>query len=133
MERFINADGIVRTGKTLKGNNLFEYAKSNPITFKDDLGDDAIYVCDYTIRSGLLFVGHAALFLQDKDGDWYFTEFAGKWPWTAEIHVRKATSSEINSIIDIINSNNNGTKQYVYIWYFIFFNFIIFINYVYFN
>ena len=76
--RFINADIIICVQKGLKGNNLFEYAYNNPSNMMDDDGLDAIYISDRTKNTGLKILGHARLFIQDSNGNWYFTEVAGE-------------------------------------------------------
>ena len=74
--RFINADAYISTGQGLLGNNMFAYCNNNPVCMADYNGEDAIYVVT-TGEEGLPIVGHAILFIQDADGNWYKTHFTG--------------------------------------------------------
>ena len=62
----------------LIGFNMYAYCSNNPVVYIDDTGTDAIYVAN---RNDLWLVGHAYLYIQDEDGEWYRTEFTGKFPF----------------------------------------------------
>jgi hypothetical protein len=64
-------------------------------------GKDAIYVVAFRERGGLPIVGHSLLFIQDKNGKWHRTEYAGQGfdKSTAEIVVRGANMDIVNSML----------------------------------
>ena len=83
--RFINADSFeYLEPKTINGLNLYAYCGNNPVMLVDFSGTDAVVVTVFG-NGGLPIVGHTALFVQDKDGNWYFTQYTfdlnGKNPW----------------------------------------------------
>ena len=64
-------------------------------------------IVDYNINTGLLIVGHAALFLQDKAKNWYFTEFTGTKKRNA-----KVSCEPINEFLKTTTPNRK--KVYCY-------------------
>ena len=83
--RFINADTIeyLKLDK-INGLNLYAYCKNNPMMLVDYSGTDAMVVTIFG-DGGLPVVGHTALFVQDADGNWHFTQYTfdlnGENPW----------------------------------------------------
>lgn len=77
--RFISPDGVGYLGanRDIQSNNLYLYCSNNPVMFKDDNGTDAILITDYRLNIGLPIVGHSILLLQDENGLWHMTQFAG--------------------------------------------------------
>ena len=64
----------------------------------DPTGHDAIYVVSYYHKhGGLWIVGHAALYYQDQNGNWWLTEYAGDKKQNAT--VRKYYIGSYNDII----------------------------------
>ena len=81
--RFINADTInYLDPETIGGLNLYSYCKNNPVMLVDYSGTDAVLVTIFG-KGGLPIVGHSALFIQDSEGNWYFTQFTGYIDWSA--------------------------------------------------
>ena len=77
--RWLNADDASALHLS-NGNkmNLFAYCKNNPVMYVDSNGMDAVMVTMFALgKGGLPIVGHTALFVQDLNGDWYFTQFTG--------------------------------------------------------
>jgi len=111
--RFINADGYTTTGQGFLGNNMFAYCLNCPVVLADSTGTDAIYVVD-TTEDGLPVVGHAFLYIQDDEGNWYRTEFSGdkKDKSTATIECNPVDDDVINQLI---NGNSGNGFYYVYI------------------
>ena len=63
------------TGSVL-GYNLYTYCEGNPIVNADFEGTDAQLILDFDNNDGgLLVLGHIALLIQDKKGQWYLTEY----------------------------------------------------------
>ncbi|MBQ7291205.1 MAG: RHS repeat-associated core domain-containing protein, partial [Clostridia bacterium] len=75
IRRFINADGYLNANGDILGFNMYAYCGNNPVSYADYTGEDAIYVVDYSLKTGLPIVGHAKLYLEDKDGNWHMTEY----------------------------------------------------------
>jgi len=71
----------------INGLDLYCYCFNNSINYIDYYGTDAIYVSLYGNAGGLPIVGHACLYYQDSDGNWWYTEYTGKFPfpWTAKV------------------------------------------------
>ncbi len=111
MARFINSDTYTSTGQGFIGNNMFVYCLNNPVCMVDHQGEDAIYVVDFTYKRGLPVVGHALLFVQDANGNWYKTEFAGNFPNKSTAKIR-TVAVEKNDIEAFLSS---GTTRYTYI------------------
>ena len=72
--RFLNADGLISTGQGLLGYNMYAYCNNCPIMYVDHTGTDAIYV---STKEKLPVVGHALVYIQDEQGQWYKTQFEG--------------------------------------------------------
>ena len=113
--RFINADVFYATGQGLVGNNMFAYCLNNPICMADYVGEDAVYVVDYKEGRGLPIVGHAYVYIQDADGNWYKTEYTGQFPdkTTAIISVQKV--KDFTEIEKILENQILDDKSYVYL------------------
>ena len=109
--RFLNADAYVSTGQGELGNNMFAYCNNNPVCMADFLGEDAIYVVDFTPGRGLRVFGHALLFVQDEYGNWHKTEFTGIFPdkSTAVVCTVGVDEEDIRTFL------SSGTTRYVYI------------------
>jgi hypothetical protein len=77
-------------------------------------GRDAIYVVDTSADEGLPVVGHAIVYIQDSDGNWHKSEYAGTFPDKSTAHVRTTPVSpdEINKIL---NGEAGNNILYVYI------------------
>ena len=85
--RFINVDSYVSTGQGFIGANMFAYCLNNPVNMADYDGEDAIYVVAREWPAGLPVFGHAVVYLEDDNGQWYKTQFTGSTPWNATIKV----------------------------------------------
>lgn len=94
--RFLNGDCYAATGQGFVGNNMFAYCGNNPICMMDKCGTDAIYVVDYKFNRGLPIVGHAYVYIEDSNGYWYKTEYAGdiKDKSTAKIYIYPGLTRE---------------------------------------
>ena len=93
---------------------MFAYCLNNPVCMADYNGCDAIYVIDYEENRGLPVVGHSIVFLQDTDGVWHKTQYAGVFPdkSTATIELYTADMTEIESMI---NGDEIENIEYLYI------------------
>ena len=112
--RLINSDTYFSTGHGIKGNNMFAYCINNPTNMSDCLGKDAIYVVEYVWgEDGLPIVGHASLYIQDADGNWYFTEYGG--PRKSEASVRFRSASNDPYLQKMLTGEPISGKEYVYI------------------
>ena len=70
----------------LTGLNLFIYCGNDPVNKFDPTGCDAIYVTMFLFMDGGIWVvGHARLYYQDENGEWWYTEYGGGSPDTAHI------------------------------------------------
>ena len=87
---------------------MFAYCYNSPVCLADYTGEDAIYVA-VTDLNGLPVVGHAVLFIQDANGKWYMTEYAGKNKNDASVQISPASDE---MILKTIVSNK---KNWVYI------------------
>ena len=114
MGRFINADAYASTGQGVLGNNMFAYCLNSPTCMIDIDGRDAIYVVDTSADEGLPVVGHAIVYIQDDDGNWYKSEYAGTFPDKSTAHVRTmlVSAEDINKIL---NGDAGNNIFYVYI------------------
>ena len=136
MHRFINADvvpGEISDAVTL---NRYAYANGNPVSntdpfglsaerlssnensndSKDNLFDSygAIYVVDYG-KDGLPIVGHAYIYLKGADGQWYFTEYAGKTAKDAKVKIwRVSTDEMLKSLLLQVTELDYGEIDYAY-------------------
>ena len=72
--RFINADGAISSKQGIIGHNLFAYCNNNPVNCADSSGRDAIWLRQ---SDGVPVVGHAALAIQDENGQWWLVSFQG--------------------------------------------------------
>ena len=90
---------------------MFAYCLNNPVCMIDFEGENAIYVVDFTSNQGLPVVGHAILYLQDEEGNWYKSEFTGVFPdkSTAKISTRSVSEDDIQVFIE------NSTASAFYI------------------
>ena len=115
--RFVNSDILVTDHHETKGFNLFSFAINNPIQYKDSCGYDAILINDFNKDSGMIIVGHARLFIQDDDGVWYFTEFAGEGISDAKVSCYRADEDrDINALLQsVLNNQKIEEKSYLYI------------------
>ena len=70
--RFISQDSIKYLApEMLNGINLFVYCLNNPVMAYDPSGTDAVCVTSYDLaNNGLLIVGYALLFIEEKEGRW---------------------------------------------------------------
>ena len=96
--RFLNADIYISTGQGLLGYNMFAYCYNSPVCLADYTGEDAIYVVILSFgKGGLPVVGHAMLYVQDADGNWYATEYTGPLsdPASAKIAIYPRSMEEI--------------------------------------
>lgn len=106
--RFLNADGYVNANGDLIGFNMYAYCSNNPVVYVDYTGKDAVYVVD---RNKLKGVGHAVVFVQDEEGNWYMTQFAGPWDdWKAA--TVKTKFVEYNEMVSFLKQDN---LDYVYL------------------
>ena len=106
--RFINADGYVNANGDLIGFNMYAYCSNNPVVYVDYTGKDAVYV---VYRNKLKGVGHAVVFVQDEEGNWYKTQFEGPWDdWKAAIVTTKPV--EYNEMVSFLKQDN---LDYVYL------------------
>jgi RHS repeat-associated protein len=112
--RFLNADAFTSTGQGLLGNNMFAYCYNNSVCMADYQGQDAIYVVDTSPDDGIPVVGHAILYIQDEEDNWFMTDYSGVFPdkKTARIRYIPVSEEEINRILD---GNNGEYIQYAYI------------------
>ena len=78
------------------GNNMFAYGLNNPSCMADHDGEDAVYVVT-TGTDGIPVVGHAILFLQDSEGNWYKTHYTGTKKKNAKVHTYKVSESDMQS------------------------------------
>ena len=62
----------------------------------DHDGEDAVYVVT-TGRDGIPVVGHAILFLQDSEGNWYKTHYTGTKKKNAKVYTYKVSESDMQS------------------------------------
>ena len=111
--RFLNADAFASTGQGLIGNNMFAYCLNNPVNMVDHEGTDAILVIHYVLgQGGLIIVGHALLYIQDSNGDWYCVEFTGKKKSDAKVYVYPADTEEVEKMSQ---GKYVWGKEYVYL------------------
>lgn len=87
---------------------MFAYCNNSPVCMADYNGEDAIYVVILD-DDGIPVVGHAMLYIQDADGNWYLTEFAGDRKPDANISL---TST---SVMEMVKYLLSGHKKWVYI------------------
>ena len=81
---------------------MFAYCYNRPVCMADFNGEDAIYVLVLSKEAeGLPVVGHARLYIQDADGNWYRTEYTGPSKSDAEVmleyRTEEAMLEEINT------------------------------------
>ena len=77
---------------------MFAYCYNRPVCMADFNGEDAIYVLVLSKEAeGLPVVGHARLYIQDADGNWYRTEYTGPLsdPANAKIVIYPRSMEEI--------------------------------------
>ena len=71
--RFISSDTVKYLDPhSIHGLNLYAYCFNNPVMGFDPTGHDAIVVVEHT---GLPILGHIEVYVQDKSGTWYNTEY----------------------------------------------------------
>ena len=100
--------------------NLYSYCENNPVNMADYNGNDAIYVVLYDSGTGLPILGHALLFYQAADGNWYKTEFADSkikiplinFPLFATLYNTKIGSKE--NVLTKIAGYKKADVQYLF-------------------
>ena len=106
--RFLNADKLISTGQGLFGCNMYAYCNNSPIMFVDHTGTDAIYVSTTEI---LPVVGHALVYIQDEQGQWYKTQFEGDFD---DVRGAKVTTELVN-YCDIVGHLSREKVNFVYL------------------
>ena len=106
--RFLNADKLISTGQGLLGYNMYAYCNNSPIMFVDHTGTDAIYV---STTEKLPVVGHALVYIQDEQGQWYKTQFAGDFD---DVRSARVTTEPV-SYRDIVGHLKRKKVNFVYL------------------
>lgn len=111
--RWMSLDGLEYLDHgSLNGMNLYVYCNNDPINMHDPSECDAIYVVMYG-KGGLPIVGHARLYYQDKDGNWRYTEYAGKFPFKSSAKVKdRSVKKNTEELLEMFKNNN---YDYVYL------------------
>jgi hypothetical protein len=78
----------------------------------DYCGQDAIYLIDTSAEEGLPVVGHAIVYIQDSEGNWYMTDYSGSEKSAASIRFMSVSNEEVGQIV---RGEAGGNIQYVYI------------------
>ena len=89
---------------------MFAYCYNSPVCQADYTGEDAIYVA-VTDLNGLPVVGHAVLFIQDANGKWYMTEYAGENKNDASVQISPASDEMILKTIVLPLSRTMYPRQ----------------------
>ena len=113
--RFLCSDTFLSTGQGMLGNNMYAYCLNNPINMFDYAGTDAIYISKTSGEESLPVVGHAVVYIQDADGNWYVTEYIGSNKKNARIRTRTATEEELELIDRMLQNEDISGLQYTYI------------------
>ena len=81
---------------------MFTYCYNNTVNMADYEGRDAVFVVlTNPDERGLPIVGHAALYIQDSEGEWYFTEYTGTFPdkSTAKVYMNAIDFSQVEETL----------------------------------
>ena len=114
IRRFINADGYINANGDILGFNMYAYCGNNPVNCADYNGKDAIYVVNKNYSNLLIQVtGHAILYIQDSNGNWYITQFTGTQKSNATVTIEPVVMENDYTLNDILNSKEIQGISYV--------------------
>ena len=94
---------------------MFAYCLNNPSNMADWSGTDAIYISKTSGDESLPVVGHAIVYIQDSNGNWYVTQYIGDSKKNAKIKTNLANAEQLEVIEQIINGEEIPGVRYTYI------------------